>query len=156
MRLMEMADRFDLPVLCLVDTGGRFPASTPKRRNQAERRLCPLDRRLPGAGRSLMSRSCWRGGSGGAVAIASCKPRAHARARNPIARSLRLESGAVVGPGIHEVASPEAMGGAHGDDPSGAAIQPALEAAGMSRDQLRSARAENSWRWAGGSSRNGG
>ena len=38
-RLMELADRFGLPVISLVDTAGAFPASTP--RSAARRRPSP-------------------------------------------------------------------------------------------------------------------
>src|SRR3954469_21092512 len=35
-RLMEMADRFDIPVLCLVDTAGAYPGIDAEERGQAE------------------------------------------------------------------------------------------------------------------------
>ena len=35
-RLMEMADRFDIPVLALVDTAGAYPGIDAEERGQAE------------------------------------------------------------------------------------------------------------------------
>ncbi len=69
-RLMELADRFGLPVLTLVDTPGAYPGIGAEERGQAEAiarciETC-LDIRVP-----LVSVIIGEGGSGGAIAIAT-------------------------------------------------------------------------------------
>src|SRR5882757_5285756 len=69
-RLMEMADRFDIPVLCLVDTAGAYPGIVSEERGQAEAiarstEAC-LNLSVPNIAVIL-----GEGGSGGAVAIAT-------------------------------------------------------------------------------------
>ena len=69
-RLMEMADRFDIPVLALVDTAGAYPGIDAEERGQAEAiarstEAC-LDLSVPNVAVIL-----GEGGSGGAVAIAT-------------------------------------------------------------------------------------
>ncbi|PZU78384.1 MAG: acetyl-CoA carboxylase carboxyl transferase subunit alpha [Sphingomonas sp.] len=69
-RLMEMADRFGLPVVTLVDTSGAFPGIQAEERGQAEAiarstEAC-LGLRVP-----LVSAVVGEGGSGGAIALAS-------------------------------------------------------------------------------------
>src|SRR5258707_13909932 len=69
-RLMEMADRFDIPVLALVDTAGAYPGIEAEERGQAEAiarstRAC-LALGVPNIGVIL-----GEGGSGGAIAIAT-------------------------------------------------------------------------------------
>ena len=69
-RLMELADRFDLPVITLVDTAGAYPGKGAEERGQAEAiarstEMC-LTIRSP-----LISVIIGEGGSGGAVAFAS-------------------------------------------------------------------------------------
>ena len=69
-RLMQMADRFGLPVLTLVDTAGAFPGLDAEERGQAEAiarsvETC-LDIRVP-----LISVVIGEGGSGGAIALAA-------------------------------------------------------------------------------------
>ena len=48
-RLMQLADRFGLPVVSLVDTSGAFPGR-PGRGARPGRGDRPLDRAMPGAG----------------------------------------------------------------------------------------------------------
>ncbi len=69
-RLMEMADRFGLPVITLVDTPGAYPGKGAEERGQAEAiarctQKC-LEIKVP-----LVSMVIGEGGSGGAVALAS-------------------------------------------------------------------------------------
>ena len=69
-RLMQLADRFGLPVVSLVDTPGAFPGVQAEERGQAEAiarstEQC-LNLRVP-----LISVIVGEGGSGGAVAIAA-------------------------------------------------------------------------------------
>ncbi|HRY02240.1 MAG TPA: carboxyl transferase domain-containing protein, partial [Beijerinckiaceae bacterium] len=70
-RLMELADRFDLPVLCLVDTAGAFPGVDAEERGQAEAIARSTDASLA-LGVANVAVVVGEGGSGGAVAIASC------------------------------------------------------------------------------------
>jgi len=69
-RLMQLADRFGLPVVSLVDTSGAFPGVQAEERGQAEAiarstEQC-LQLRVP-----LVAAVVGEGGSGGAVAIAA-------------------------------------------------------------------------------------
>lgn len=69
-RLMEMADRFAIPVLALVDTAGAYPGIGAEERGQAEAiarstEAC-LNLRVPNVAVIL-----GEGGSGGAIAIAT-------------------------------------------------------------------------------------
>jgi acetyl-CoA carboxylase carboxyl transferase subunit alpha len=69
-RLMELADRFSLPVISLVDTPGAYPGVGAEERGQAEAiaqciHTC-LGIRVP-----LLSVIIGEGGSGGAIAIAT-------------------------------------------------------------------------------------
>ena len=69
-RLMEMADRFKLPILTFVDTAGAYPGVDAEARGQAEAiakaiETC-LNVRVP-----LIATIIGEGGSGGAVAIAA-------------------------------------------------------------------------------------
>jgi len=88
-RLMEMADRFQLPVVSLVDTAGAYPGIGAEERGQAEAIArctdCCLSLRVP-----IVAVIIGEGGSGGAVAIATAN------------RVYMLEHA------IYTVASPEA------------------------------------------------
>jgi acetyl-CoA carboxylase carboxyl transferase subunit alpha len=69
-RLMQLADRFGIPVVSLVDTPGAFPGVQAEERGQAEAiarstEQC-LDLRVP-----LVAAVVGEGGSGGAIAIAA-------------------------------------------------------------------------------------
>jgi acetyl-CoA carboxylase carboxyl transferase subunit alpha len=69
-RLMELADRFGLPVVTLVDTAGAFPGVQAEERGQAEAiarstETC-LKLRVP-----IVAAIVGEGGSGGAIAIAT-------------------------------------------------------------------------------------
>lgn len=88
-RLMELADRFGIPVISLVDTAGAFPGIDAEERGQAEAIARSTDACLQ-LGVPNISVIVGEGGSGGAVAIATAN------------RVLMLEHS------IYTVASPEA------------------------------------------------
>jgi acetyl-CoA carboxylase carboxyl transferase subunit alpha len=88
-RLMELADRFGLPVISLVDTAGAFPGVEAEARGQAEAIARSTDAALA-LGVVNIAVVIGEGGSGGAIAIASCN------------RVMMLENA------IYTVASPEA------------------------------------------------
>ena len=88
-RLMELADRFGLPVLTLVDTPGAFPGIDAEERGQAEAIARSTDASLS-LSVANVAVVIGEGGSGGAIAIASAN------------RVLMLEHS------IYTVASPEA------------------------------------------------
>ena len=88
-RLMEMAERFQLPVVSLVDTAGAYPGIGAEERGQAEAIARSTDCCL-GLGVPIVALIIGEGGSGGAVAIATAN------------RIYMLEHS------IYTVASPEA------------------------------------------------
>ena len=88
-RLMDLADKFGLPVITLVDTAGAYPGIGAEERGQAEAIARSTDRCLS-LGVPLVAVVIGEGGSGGAVAIATAN------------RVLMLEHS------IYTVASPEA------------------------------------------------
>ena len=88
-RLMELADRFDLPVVSLVDTAGAWPGVDAEERGQAEAIARATDASLA-LGVPNVAVIVGEGGSGGALAIAACN------------KVLMLEHS------IYTVASPEA------------------------------------------------
>jgi acetyl-CoA carboxylase carboxyl transferase subunit alpha len=69
-RLMQMADRFGVPVVSLVDTAGAYPGIEAEERGQAEAiarsTYCCLSLTVP-----MIAVVIGEGGSGGAVAVAS-------------------------------------------------------------------------------------
>ncbi|USI72199.1 acetyl-CoA carboxylase carboxyltransferase subunit alpha [Sphingomonas morindae] len=69
-RLMELADRFGLPVVTLVDTSGAFPGVQAEERGQAEAIARSTEACLA-LGVPLVAAIVGEGGSGGAVALAS-------------------------------------------------------------------------------------
>ncbi|MCB1504401.1 MAG: acetyl-CoA carboxylase carboxyltransferase subunit alpha [Hyphomicrobiaceae bacterium] len=69
-RLMEMADKFSLPVITLVDTAGAYPGVAAEERGQAEAIARSTDCCLR-IGVPIVSVIIGEGGSGGAVAIAT-------------------------------------------------------------------------------------
>jgi acetyl-CoA carboxylase carboxyl transferase subunit alpha len=69
-RLMEMADRFGLPVVTLVDTPGAFPGVQAEERGQAEAIARSTEQCLA-LGVPLVAAVVGEGGSGGAIAIAA-------------------------------------------------------------------------------------
>ncbi len=71
-RLMEMASRFGLPVVTLVDTSGAFPGVEAEERGQAEAIARSTEACLA-LGVPMVSVIVGEGGSGGAVALASAE-----------------------------------------------------------------------------------
>ncbi|MGA7267274.1 MAG: acetyl-CoA carboxylase carboxyltransferase subunit alpha [Aestuariivirga sp.] len=69
-RLMELAQRFGLPVITFVDTAGAYPGIDAEERGQAEAIARATDCCL-GLGVPLVSVIIGEGGSGGAIAIAT-------------------------------------------------------------------------------------
>ncbi|MGQ0673299.1 MAG: acetyl-CoA carboxylase carboxyltransferase subunit alpha [Hyphomicrobium sp.] len=88
-RLLEMADKFGVPVITLIDTAGAYPGIGAEERGQAEAIARSTDCCLA-LGVPIIAVVIGEGGSGGAVAIASAN------------RILMLEHA------IYTVASPEA------------------------------------------------
>jgi len=166
-RLMELADRFDLPVISLVDTAGAWPGIDAEERGQAEAIARATDASLA-LGSPNVAVIVGEGGSGGALAIAAsnkvlmlehaiytvASPEAAAsilwrdssRAQDA-ATSMKITAADLVKFGIVDGIVPEPIGGAHRDpaaavESAGKAIGEALESLGnMSRDELREARA---------------
>ena len=69
-RLMELADRFGIPVVTLVDTSGAFPGIQAEERGQAEAIARSTEASL-NLGVPMVSAILGEGGSGGAIALAS-------------------------------------------------------------------------------------
>jgi acetyl-CoA carboxylase carboxyl transferase subunit alpha len=69
-RLMELAERFDLPVISLVDTAGAYPGRGAEERGQAEAIARSIDKSLS-LKVPFITVITGEGGSGGAVAIAA-------------------------------------------------------------------------------------
>ena len=167
-RLMELADRFDMPVISLVDTAGAFPGIDAEERGQAEAIARSTDACLA-LGVPNVAVIVGEGGSGGAVAIASCNrvlmlehsiytvasPEASASIlwrdsgrRQDAAQTMKITAQDLLRFGIIDTIIPEPAGGAHRDPSAaikavGSAIQSALDSfSGMSREAVRNARAD--------------
>jgi acetyl-CoA carboxylase carboxyl transferase subunit alpha len=69
-RLMELADRFGIPVVTLVDTSGAFPGVQAEERGQAEAIARSTEKCLS-LGVPMIACIVGEGGSGGAVALAA-------------------------------------------------------------------------------------
>ncbi len=69
-RLMQLADRFSLPVVTLVDTSGAFPGVQAEERGQAEAIARSTEQCLA-LGVPIVAAVVGEGGSGGAVALAA-------------------------------------------------------------------------------------
>jgi acetyl-CoA carboxylase carboxyl transferase subunit alpha len=167
-RLMDLADRFGLPVIALIDTAGAFPGVEAEERGQAEAIARSTDACLA-LGAPNIAVIIGEGGSGGALAIAVCNtvlmlehaiytvasPEAAAsilwrdssRAQES-ATSMKITAQDLIRFGIVDGLIPEPLGGAHRDPPAavaatGRAIGDALRSLhGLSPDELRNARAE--------------
>src|SRR5215475_2503072 len=98
-RLMDLAEKFGLPVLALVDTAGAYPGIGAEERGQAEAIARSTDRCLS-LTVPLVAVVIGEGGSGGAVAIATAN------------RVLMLEHS------IYTVAAPEAAASILWHDPA--------------------------------------
>ncbi|MBP7240483.1 acetyl-CoA carboxylase carboxyltransferase subunit alpha [Amaricoccus sp.] len=69
-RLMDLADRFGLPVVTLVDTPGAYPGKGAEERGQAEA-IARATEKCLAIGTPIVSVIIGEGGSGGAVAVAT-------------------------------------------------------------------------------------
>jgi acetyl-CoA carboxylase carboxyl transferase subunit alpha len=167
-RLMELADRFGLPVVSLVDTAGAFPGVEAEERGQAEAIARSTEACLT-LGSPNVALVIGEGGSGGAVAIATASrvlmlehaiytvasPEASASIlwrdsgrRQEAAQNMKITAQDLLKFGIIDAIVPEPVGGAHRDPQTaifaaGDMIASALDSLrGMSRDEIRAARAE--------------
>lgn len=69
-RLMSLADKFNMPIICFVDTSGAFPGIEAEARGQAEAIASSIQKSLQ-VKVPVVSVVIGEGGSGGAIAIAT-------------------------------------------------------------------------------------
>ncbi len=69
-RLMDLADKFNLPIICFVDTAGAFPGIEAEARGQAQAIASSIEKSLQ-VHVPIISVVIGEGGSGGAIAIAT-------------------------------------------------------------------------------------
>ncbi|AYG67590.1 MULTISPECIES: acetyl-CoA carboxylase carboxyltransferase subunit alpha [unclassified Rhizobium] len=165
-RILEMADRFQLPVITLVDTAGAYPGVGAEERGQAEAIARSTEMCL-GVKVPIVSLVIGEGGSGGAIAIAvgnrvymlehsiysvispegaaSILWRDSTRAKEA-ATNMKITAEDLKGLGIIDGIIPEPLGGAHRDPntviaSAGDTIASALgELSSRSGEQLRNDR----------------
>jgi acetyl-CoA carboxylase carboxyl transferase subunit alpha len=134
-RLMEMADKFGLPIIALVDTPGAYPGKGAEERGQSEAIARSTEKCLQVAV-PLISIIIGEGGSGGAVAFASGNKVAmlehsvysvispegcasilwkDAEKMREAAEALRLTAQDLLKLGVADRTVTEPMGGAHRD-----------------------------------------
>ncbi|MEM7710862.1 MAG: acetyl-CoA carboxylase carboxyltransferase subunit alpha, partial [Pseudomonadota bacterium] len=148
-RLMEMADRFGLPIVTLVDTPGAYPGKGAEERGQSEA-IARSTQACLRLGVPLISIIIGEGGSGGAVAFATANRVAmlehsiysvispegcasilwkDAEKMREAAEALRLTAQDLLKLGIIDRVVPEPAGGAHRAPPAAiAAVGTAIEA----------------------------
>jgi acetyl-CoA carboxylase carboxyl transferase subunit alpha len=162
-RLMEMADRFDIPVISLVDTAGAYPGIGAEERGQAEAIARSTEACLS-LGVPNVAVILGEGGSGGAIAIATANRvlmlehaiysvispegaasilwRDSARAQDA-ATNMKITAQDMIRFGIIDAIVPEPTGGAHRNPDAaiaavGDAVQQALSSLrGTDRDGVR-------------------
>jgi len=162
-RLMELAERFGLPVVTFIDTAGAYPGIGAEERGQAEAIARSTDCCL-GLGVPIISIIIGEGGSGGAVAIATANRvimlehsiysvispegaasilwRDSAKAKDA-ATAMKITAQDLKAIGVIDDIIPEPVGGAHRGREQvmkdvGAAIKAALlPLKHLSRDELR-------------------
>jgi len=167
-RLMDLADKFKLPVLSFVDTAGAFPGKAGEERGQAEAIARSTERCLT-LTVPMVSLIIGEGGSGGAIAIAAANRvlmmehsiysvispegcasilyRDSAKARDA-AEAMKITSEDLLKLKVVDDVVKEPMGGAHRDpqraiSQAGKAIEKALsELAGLSPVELKRQRRE--------------
>lgn len=167
-RLMELASRFGLPVVTLVDTSGAFPGVEAEERGQAEAIARSTEACLA-LGVPMVATIVGEGGSGGAVALASAERvlmlehaiysvispegcasilwRTAEKAADA-AEAMKVTAQDLLSLGVIDRIVPEPIGGAHRDPAAactalGKAIAEELAGiAGKSADELRNLRAE--------------
>jgi acetyl-CoA carboxylase carboxyl transferase subunit alpha len=165
-RLMRLADRFDIPVISLVDTMGAFPGVQAEERGQAEAIARSTETCL-GLGVPMVAAIVGEGGSGGAIAIAAANRvlmlehsvyavispegcasilwRTAERAADA-AEAMRVTAGDLKQLGIIDRVVAEPVGGAHRHPAEavaavGRALEEELEAFdGLPRDRIRADR----------------
>jgi acetyl-CoA carboxylase carboxyl transferase subunit alpha len=134
-RLMELADKFGLPVITLVDTPGAYPGKGAEERGQSEAIARSTEKCLQ-IGVPLISIIIGEGGSGGAVAFATANKVAmlehsvysvispegcasilwkDAEKMREAAEALRLTAEDLYSLGISDQIIEEPVGGAHRD-----------------------------------------
>lgn len=165
-RVMDMAERFDLPVVTLVDTAGAYPGIGAEERGQSEAIARCTDKCLQ-LGVPFVSLIIGEGGSGGALALATASrilmlehsiytvasPEACASIlwrssgqANLAAEALKVTAQDLKKLGVIDRILPEPLGGAHRDREKvirdvGLAISEELaQMAGKSGDELRNER----------------
>ncbi len=167
-RLMELADRFELPLLSFVDTAGAYPGIEAEERGQAEAIARSTEMQLS-LGVPNVALVIGEGGSGGAIAIATANKvlmmehaiysvispegaasilwRDSAKAQDA-ATNMKITAQDLLRLGVIDAIVTEPSGGAHRDPEAairaaGEAIENALKDLGnMGPDQLRDHRAE--------------
>jgi len=167
-RLMDMAERFNLPVLTFVDTAGAYPGLGAEERGQAEAIARSTERGLT-LGTPMIATITGEGGSGGAIALAAANRvlmlehsiysvispegaasilwRDGSRAKDA-ASAMKITAPDLVELKIVDRIIPEPSGGAHAEREAaiqavGDAVQEELAALeGLSPDELRAQRAE--------------
>lgn len=167
-RLVELADRFGLPVITLVDTSGAFPGVQAEERGQAEAIARSTEACL-NLGVPMVASILGEGGSGGAVALAAgnrvlmmehavysvispegCASilwRTADKAADA-AEAMKVTAQHLLALGVIDTIVPEPLGGAHRDaalaiDTLGDAIEAALaELVGREAADLRRDRRE--------------
>ncbi len=134
-RLMDLAERFNMPVITLVDTAGAFPGLSAEERGQAEAIARSTERCLT-LGTPLVSVIVGEGGSGGAIALAAANKvvmmehaiysvispegcasilwRDPARARDA-AEAMKVTAQDLLPMRVIDAIAPEPLGGAHRD-----------------------------------------
>ncbi len=143
-RLMEMADKFGLPMITLVDTPGAYPGKGAEERGQSEAIARSTEKCLQ-IGVPMVSVIIGEGGSGGAVAFATANKVAmlehsvysvispegcasilwkDSEKMREAAEALRLTAQDLTKLGVADRAIEEPMGGAHRNAPA------AIEAVG--------------------------
>jgi acetyl-CoA carboxylase carboxyl transferase subunit alpha len=139
-RLMEMASKFGLPVVTLVDTAGAFPGVEAEERGQSEAIARSTEACLS-LGVPMVAAIVGEGGSGGAVALASAErvlmlehavysvisPEGASSIlwRTPdkaadAAEAMRVTAQDQLGLGVIDRIVPEPLGGAHRNPPAAA------------------------------------
>ena len=161
-RLMELADKFNLPLVTLVDTPGAYPGKGAEERGQSEA-IARATQKCLQIGVPLVSVIIGEGGSGGAVAFATgntlamlehsiysvISPEGCASIlwKDPekmreAAEALRLTAPELLKLGVADQIIPEPMGGAHRDPKAaiksvGKAIEKMLDdLSGKTREEL--------------------
>jgi acetyl-CoA carboxylase carboxyl transferase subunit alpha len=175
-RLMNVAERFNLPVLTFVDTAGAYPGKEGEERGQGEAVARSTERCLT-LGVPLIATITGEGGSGGALAIAAgnkvlilehsiysvIAPESGSsilyrdRAQAPhMARAMKITAKDLLSFGIVDRVIEEPVGGAHADREAamkavGDAVEDELDGlGGLSPEDLRRQRADRFYAIGGG------